>query len=304
LADEKSPKTGKTGNSGKKAGPTATRQVSVERDGLVFDVLDSGPVDGEPIVLLHGFPERATCWRYVAPILAAAGYRTLAMDQRGYSPGARPRRRRDYRVPELSADVLAMVDQVLGAEAAVHLVGHDWGAMPAWTIALHHPERVRTLTAVSVPHPEAFVESFVHSSQGLKSWYMGFFQLPVLPELAARSPIFSRLLRHAGMTHDDVRRVYEEVVDAGALSTALNWYRALPLSDPRYIRGEVKVPTTYVWSDGDTALGRWGAEHTKDHVAADYRFVELPGVTHWIPTQAPEDLAEAIIDRAGGGVRA
>jgi pimeloyl-ACP methyl ester carboxylesterase len=276
------------------------QHVQVEREGLVFDVLDAGPRDGEPIVLLHGFPERATCWRYVAPILNAAGYRTLAMDQRGYAPGARPPRRRDYRLPELAEDVLAVVDQLVGADQPVHLVGHDWGAMPAWVIALHHPERARSLTAVSVPHPQAFVTSMVRSGQALKSWYMGFFQLPGLPERSARTPIFGRLLRNAGMTHDDVRRVYEEVVDDGALPTALNWYRALPLADPRFLRGAVTVPTTYVWSDGDTALGRWGAEHTADHVTGDYRFVELPGVTHWIPTQEPERLAEAILERVRG----
>lgn len=287
----------------RRTGPES-RQASVERAGLVFDVLDSGPVDGEPIVLLHGFPERATCWRYVAPILNAAGYRTLAMDQRGYSPAARPRRRRDYQLAELALDVVAVVDQLVGPDQAVHLVGHDWGAMAAWTVAMHHADRVRTLTAVSVPHPQAFLKSFTRSDQGLKSWYMGMFQLPMLPELSARSPLFGRLLRHAGMTHDDVRRVFEEVVDDGALPTALNWYRALPLSDPRLIRGTVAVPTTYVWSDGDTALGRWAAEHTEDYVSADYRFVELPGVSHWIPTQAPDELADAIVGRVRGGVQA
>lgn len=280
---------------------TEAELIKVERDGLVFDVRDEGPRDGDVVVLLHGFPERATCWRYVAPLLNAAGYRTLAMDQRGYAPGARPPRRRDYRVPELTADVLAVVDELVGPDARVHVVGHDWGAMPAWMLALHHPDRIRTLTAVSVPHPQAFLKAMVHSTQGLKSYYMLLFQLPRLVELSARKgPIFRRALRDAGMTHDEIRRVYDEVVHDGALTTALNWYRALPLGDPRYIRGQVTVPTTYVWSDADVALGRWGAEHCTDYVDADYTFVELPGVSHWIPTQAPEALVDAILERVRG----
>lgn len=280
---------------------TETQLIQVEREGLVFDVLDEGPRDGEVVVLLHGFPERATCWRYVAPALNAAGYRTLAMDQRGYAPGARPPRRRDYRLPELTADVLAVIDRLAGPDARVHVVGHDWGAMPAWMLALHHSDRVRTLTAVSVPHPQAFLKAMTRSGQGLKSWYMALFQLPRVPELSARrGPIFRRSLLNAGMTHDEIRRVYEEVVHDGALPTALNWYRALPLGDPRYLRGQVRVPTTYVWSDDDVALGRWGAEHCVEYVSADYTFVELAGVSHWIPTQAPEALVEAILERVRG----
>jgi pimeloyl-ACP methyl ester carboxylesterase len=102
------------------------------------------------------------------------------------------------------------------------------------------------------------------------------------------------------MTRDDVRRVYDEIVDDGALTGALNWYRAMPLTDPRILRGKVTVPTTLVWSDGDTALGRWGVEHCGEYVDADYRFVELAGVSHWIPVHAPEELTESILARVRG----
>src|SRR5262245_51027850 len=137
---------------------TEQRISTVERDGLVFDVLDDGPADGEPVVLLHGWPERATSWGRVAPILNAAGYRTLAMDRRGFAPGARPKRRRDYTLPKLGADVATLIDEVGGS---AHVVGHDWGAAAAWAVAGRHPEKVRTLTAVSVPHPAAFVKAMV-----------------------------------------------------------------------------------------------------------------------------------------------
>ena len=271
------------------------RVSEVERAGLVFDVRDEGPLEGEPVVLLHGFPERASSWEQVARILHAGGYRTLAMDQRGYSPRARPSRRRDYKIKELVADVVALIDELPGGTA--HLVGHDWGAAVAWSVAMVAPDRVRTLTAVSVGHPAAFLGSFVRSGQALKSWYMGFFQLPLLPEWAGATDWFAGGLRKGGMTRDDVARFRREVVDDGALPYALNWYRAVPLSDPRSTSTKVTVPTTLVWSDRDVALGPWAAEHTGEWVDAPYRLVVLPGVSHWIPTQAPDELAEAILER-------
>ncbi|TNM46149.1 alpha/beta fold hydrolase [Nocardioides albidus] len=270
--------------------------TSVVRDGLTFDVYDEGPADAEPILLLHGFPERSTCWRHVAPLLHKAGYRTVAMDQRGYSPGARPSRRRDYRAEELLGDALALADAVGGR---VHVVGHDWGAIPAWLLAAHHPERVASLTAVSVPHPAAFLAAMVRSPQLLHSWYMAAFQVPLVPErlLGSGGRIADRMVSSFGMREDDVRRFRAEIVDAGILPTALNWYRALPLAGPGLLRRKVTVPTTMVWSDQDVAVERWGPEHTDRWVDAPFRFVPLEGVSHWIPTHAPDALAEAILDR-------
>ncbi len=134
------------------------RITTIQRQGLTFDVFDEGPLDGEVVVLLHGFPERSTSWRYVVPLLHERGYRTIAMDQRGYSPGARPKRRWNYRIRQLTDDVLALIDRIGGP---VHLVGHDWGAVPSWAIATQRPDRLRTLTAVSVPHPMAFLRAAV-----------------------------------------------------------------------------------------------------------------------------------------------
>lgn len=278
---------------------TEERIRSVERDGLVFDVLDDGPVDGEPVVLLHGWPERATVWRYVAPILNAAGYRTLAMDRRGFAPGARPKRRRDYRLPALADDVVALID-VIGGSA--HVVGHDWGAAVAWTVAGHHPEKVRTLTAVSVAHPAAFMKAMVKSDQLLKSYYMLLFQVPFLPELVVkrRAAWWDLQLRKGGMTKDDVVRFRREIVDDGAFRTSLGCYRGVLLTDPRVIRFRVSAPTTMVWSSKDVALTRWGVEHSAEWVDGPFELVVLDEVSHWIPTEAPDALADAILERVGG----
>jgi len=135
---------------------------------LEFDVIDEGPSDGPVVVLLHGFPQFATSWERVIPELTAQGYRCLAPDQRGYSPGARPARRRDYRVPLLVSDVDALID-ASGAES-VHLVGHDWGAAVAWAYASAHPERLVSLAPMSVPHPAAFLRALATSRQFASSW--------------------------------------------------------------------------------------------------------------------------------------
>lgn len=280
--------------------PGAGRITTVRRGSLTFDVYDEGPVDGEVVLLLHGFPERSSSWRLVAPQLHAAGYRTVAMDQRGYSRGARPRGRRAYRMSELTKDVLALADAVAPG-GRVHVVGHDWGAVPAWLLAAHHPERVATLTAVSVPHPRSFLAAMVRSSQVLHSWYMAAFQLPWLPELllASRLRLADQVVASFGMTEEDRARFRSEIVEDGALTGGLNWYRAMALEDPRILAPRVAVPTTMVWSDGDVAVARWGPERTGDLVDAPFRFVAIEGVSHWIPTHAPDALAEAILDRIG-----
>ncbi|GGO83986.1 alpha/beta hydrolase [Nocardioides phosphati] len=266
-------------------------------DGLTFDVIDSGPLDGEPIVLLHGFPERGNSWTAVARILNDAGYRTYAPDQRGLSRGARPGRRRDYTLRKVAGDARALIDAVGGT---AHVVGHDWGAAAAWATAQRHPEAVRTLTAVSVPHVGAFTRAAYTSSQGLKSWYMGFFQLPRIPELLVDSAPFVRWIRGGGMSDEQYARFRSEIVEDGALPTALNWYRQLPFNDPREIDVPVGAPTTFVWSDGDAYVGRRAAELCERYVTGSYHFVELPGVSHWIPTEAPEALAGAILERVAG----
>ncbi len=277
------------------------RVTKIHNEGLTFDVFDTGPIDGEPIVLLHGFPQRSTEWDGVTPLLHEHGFRTIAIDQRGYSPGARPRRRRDYTLPKLVGDVVALIDTVCHAPGGrVHLVGHDWGAVVAWGVAMQHPERLRSLTAVQVGHPAAFSRAMVRSDQALKSWYIAFFNLPFVPEWAIkRQAAFMDLqLRKGGMTDDDVVRFRKEIVDDGALTTALHWYRGMPLTNPRFIRRVRGVPTTLVWSTKDVALGRYQAEHTADFVDAPYELVVMDGASHWLPTEAAEPLVEVIVERA------
>jgi pimeloyl-ACP methyl ester carboxylesterase len=274
--------------------PSAVARIrAYTHDSLTFDVLDEGPAAGPAVVLLHGFPERASHWHDVATRLHAEGLRTLAPDQRGYSPRARPRGRYAYRLSRLVADTVALVERY---GAPVHLVGHDWGAAVAWATAARRPDLVRSLTTVSVPHPAAFARSLLSSDQALRSWYVLAFQPPGVPELVARTApgVLTALLRGAGLGPAEVDRFRAEIVDDGALPGALGWYRALPWS-AGLGSGPVRVPTTHVWSDGDVALARRGAQLTAEHVDAPYELRVLTGVSHWVPTQAPEALADAVL---------
>ena len=265
------------------------------RDGLTFDVRDAGPADGEPVVLLHGFPQDARSYDRLAPVLHAAGLRTLAPDQRGYSPMARPRGRAAYKARELVADVLALLDAA-GLERA-HVVGHDWGAVVAWALAGWHPDRVRTLTALSVPHPGAMAKAVVTSDQALRSTYMAAFQVPALPEvalLAGGGAPLRRMLRASGLPEHLAEHYVARMREPGALTAALNWYRALPwhARDPV---GRIGVPTLHVWSTGDTFLGRAATEDTARFCRGDYRLEVLEGVPHWIPELAAERVGELVV---------
>src|SRR3954470_10670943 len=177
------------------------------RNGLRFTVWDEGPVDAETVVLLHGFPQSAQSWIGVSRPLLAAGYRVIAPDQRGYTPQARPRPRAAYRLDELVADVVALVDTA-GVDP-VHLVGHDWGGGVAWMVAAMRPDRLHTLTVVSAPHPRAVVNAMLTSRQLLQAWHVGFFQLPWLPEAAIRSRggrFAVALLKQSGLSDHLARR--------------------------------------------------------------------------------------------------
>lgn len=267
------------------------------RAGLTFDVVDSGTADKGTVVLLHGFPQTSYSWRHVAPILNEHGYRTIAPDQRGYSPGARPKGRFAYRIGELVSDIESLIIQ--SDAGHVHLVGHDWGAQVAWMLAATRPDLVSTLTTVSVPHPAAFVASMTQSDQLKRSWYMAAFQPPKIPELVIdRKPaLIDRMLTETGMDAEMIADTHRLVIDSGALTGGLNWYRAIPFGKPGKIGKPITVPTTHVWSTGDAALARRGAELAGDHVDADFRLRILDGATHWIPEQNAAELTEIILDR-------
>lgn len=269
---------------------------SYVREGLIFDVRDEGPEDGIPVVLLHGFPQDSTCWDGVVEPLHAAGYRTLAPDQRGYSPRARPTRVKAYRQAELVEDVVELLDAA-GAQKA-HIVGHDWGGIVAWAFASKYPERCRTLTSLSTPHPGAFRSVSLRSTQLLKSWYMVLFQVPRLSEAILRpgGPAWQALV--TGLPPHQAQHYAERLRSPGALSAALDWYRALPrdMARPSVPPHRIVTPTLYLWGERDPALGRAAAEATAGFVTGSYTFTTLPRVGHWIPETVSETVSSSLLE--------
>ena len=274
--------------------------LQVDVGDLIFDVRVDGPEDGRPVLLLHGFPETSLSWAAVTALLTEAGLRTYAPDQLGYSPGARPDEVSAYSTQNLT-QVTADLMTALGVDRA-DVVGHDWGANVAWALSGWHPDRVRSLVAVSVPHPAAYTVAYrTDPEQKERSGYIRLFWQQGKAEEVLLADGARRLRRmlsggegETGVPAEAIEQYVAVLSAPGALTAALNWYRAMSSGDRV---DPVQVPTTYVWSDGDVAIGRTAAEACVNFVTNDYRFVELPGITHWIPEQAPDQLATAILDR-------
>lgn len=260
----------------------------------VFRCREAGPPDGPLVLLLHGFPQSSAEWKAQLGALAQAGFHAVAPDQRGYSPRARPDGVDAYHIDRLVEDVLGMAD-ALRAEQ-FHLVGHDWGAIVAWHVAARHPDRLRSLTIVSVPHPNAFARALDPANgtdQPQRSTYIEGFKQPGAE--AAMGEEFLRMAFGAsGLAGHDVEDHVRVLTEPGAMRAGLAWYRAydfLAQSAPAVV-----VPTLFVWSSGDPALGRDGALWTADFVKAAYRFVVLEDAPHWLPETHPGEINAALLD--------
>jgi pimeloyl-ACP methyl ester carboxylesterase len=258
-----------------------------------FDAIADGPPDGRPVLLLHGFPEAGLQWSHQVAALGAEGFRAVAPDQRGYSPGVRPERASDYSIDLLVGDVLAIADE-LGWQR-FDLVGHDWGGAVAWWTADAHPERLRSLSVVSTPHPAALGEALRSDeeqrmmSQYMTEWREKSTERRMLADNAkALRAIFDRRVEHSR-----VDEYVQRLSEPGALTAALNWYRS---GKPGTRAGRITVPTLYVWSTEDVALGSVAALGTAEWVEGPYRFEMLEDVSHWIPEEAPELLAGLLLE--------
>jgi pimeloyl-ACP methyl ester carboxylesterase len=268
-----------------------------------FTVHGEGSRVGELVLLLHGFPQTRHTWRHQVPGLAAAGYRAVAPDQRGYSPGARPDPTdlEAYRIDQLVADTLAL------AEAAgcppthrFHLVGHDWGGAVAWMTAAGHPERLASLTVLSRPHPGAFRRAFradTDDQRHRSRHHKGFLEPTTGPKLledGARR--LRRNLLDAAVPPAHVEEYLSVLGDSQALEAALAWYRAATGDLAAMDAGPVTVPTLYLWGDQDASVGAGAARGTADFVAGPYRFEALAGVGHFATDQEPERVTELLLE--------
>ncbi|MEV0358641.1 alpha/beta hydrolase [Nocardia sp. NPDC050697] len=265
--------------------------------GLEFEV-DARAAGGDrAVLLLHGFPQSSASWDAVGDALAERGVRSWAPNQRGYSPGARPAGVEAYRLRELVADVVALCDAL--DLPAVHLAGHDWGAVVAWAVAAYHPERVTSVTALSVPHPAAFAAAIADDPvQREKSSYLEYLVAPGSEEvLAADGAAGLRLGFGTAVPVSVADRHIARLLQPDAMKSALHWYRAIG-ADWAAVP-PVTVPATLVWGTEDMAVARTGIDRCRDHVPGGLDLVVLDGRGHWLPEEAPAETAAAILRRVG-----
>jgi pimeloyl-ACP methyl ester carboxylesterase len=270
----------------------------VKANGLSFEVHVAGdPASDRLALLLHGFPEHAFSWRHQLPLFAKLGYRVWAPNQRGYGNSPKPKGVASYRSDELVADVAGLVD----ASGARHvtLVGHDWGGLVAWEFAARRARPLERLVIMNVPHPARFREELAgNPAQRRRSRYALFFQLPWLPEWLLRRKgaalivdAFRGMAIDKSRFPDDVLDVYKRnVLQPGAATAMLNWYRAAGRSFGALgTAASIETPTLLIWGEEDTALGKETTFGTERYVK-DLTVRYLPGVSHWVQQEAPEDV--------------
>lgn len=275
--------------------------IHLSVNGITLHGVEAGPKDGPLVILLHGFPEFWWAWRYQIAPLAQAGFRVLAPDQRGYNLSDKPEGRRAYDLDTLARDIVGLSD-ALGHERC-SLVGHDWGGLAAWWTASRHPDRIERLVAINAPHPAVFgAYARRHPSQMLRSAYIGFFQLPFLPERllsAAEGRSLKRALRRTsrpGTFSDRDLAEYEKAWRRpGALTGMLNWYRALPFK-PRHRPDErLAMPVLAIWGLEDRFL-QFGLCERSLALCSNGRAMPVPGATHWVHLEEAEAVNRALID--------
>lgn len=260
--------------------------------------------EGPLVVLLHGFPDFWFGWRFQIPALAEAGFRVVAPDMRGYNLSSRPSGVAAYDTDRLASDIRDLIRE-RGAESAF-LAGHDWGAAVAWATAMNHPEVVERLAILNVPHPRRLLNALRRPRQLMKSWYMFFFQLPLLPEALVRARRwwgfrygFEHDARPGAFTEADIERYVEAWSRPGAATATINYYRAAFRQSPRRAEARIRpvmAPTRIIWGECDRYLGAELAEPDQADVPNLERVVRLPEASHWVQHDEPEHVTQLLVE--------
>jgi pimeloyl-ACP methyl ester carboxylesterase len=276
-----------------------SRTHRIAANGLTHFVRDEGPEDGPAALLMHGFPDSSALWSKLTPLFAAAGFRTLAPDMRGFGDTDMARRVADYEIKAGAApDMVAILD-ALGVQRA-HLVGHDFGAPVGWALAAERPDRFITFAAISVGHPRAYLAAGLEQKR--RSLYILFHQLRGICEWTYRANDWALLRRHWS-AHGDIGEAIRLLARPGRLTAGLNWYRAnigldrmVKTPPPGAFGAEyVKIPTLGVWSEGEAYLTEKQMTLSSAWVDAPWTYERIEGASHWIPYDAPDRLAALLI---------
>ena len=265
----------------------------IRGDGVTLAVRDEGA--GRPVVLLHGFPDSSHVWRLQAPALVAAGMRVVAPDLRGFGESDKPEAVEEYALQRSVADVVAVLD-ALEIERA-HIVGHDWGAAVAWVTAAFAAERVDRLAVLSVGHPNTLRERTVEQRE--KAWYQLFFQFEGVAEELLRRDDW-KLLRELLRGDGDVERYIADLSRPGALTAALNWYRANAAPARELERRpplpSVAAPTLGMWSTRDHYLTEDPMMRSSEYVTGPWRYERIDGASHWLQLDEPERVNALLLE--------
>jgi epoxide hydrolase 4 len=292
---------------------TAYEERLIQVNGIYLHTIIAGPETGEPVVLLHGFPEFWYGWRNQIPALVEQGYRVIVPDQRGYNLSDKPEGVHNYRISTLATDV-AKLAEALGYDQ-INLVGHDWGAAVAWWVATIYPKILKKLVILNVPYPSIMADQVKQFNlrQVMKSWYIGFFQIPRLPEAVLKrnnaQPLVDSLLGSAKkdtFTTSDIAEYRKAWLQPQALRSMINWYRAVgdpgpaPLGSVRTTRqpGFIKTPTLMLWGEKDIALTKDLAQPSID-LCENGRLIFFPNATHWVQHDEAEAVNQHLIEFLG-----
>ena len=267
----------------------------------VFECRISGDQKNEAILLLHGFPETSFMWKPLMEKLSSLGYFCTAPNLRGYSENACPRGKQKYHMTALSEDVLNIADAF--GKKKFHLIGHDWGAMIGWNVVFNNSSRINSWTALSVPHPRGFVKAIkTDKTQKKKVRYMAWFLLPLLPEIMLRKKDFEKFRRlWKNSTEKEVEDYLAVFRRKGALTAALNYYRANLGGGKKPNVGNIESPTLFIWGKKDLAVGSIAAGNNEKYMKGDYTFLALDG-GHWLIQTNYAEVENAVIDHLQNNV--
>ena len=276
------------------------REGYAEVGGVRLHYVEAG--EGPLVVLLHGFPEFWYGWRLQIEPLAAAGFRVVAPDLRGYNLSSRPKGVKAYDSGQLTADIRGLI-QERGATTAL-LVGHDWGGTVAWDLAISHPEVVHRLAILNAAHPRKLSQGLHHPGQLRKSWYFFFFDLPDLPESVVHADnwhFFRHFLRDASppYTPEEIDRYVEAWSQEGAATGMINYYRSVVRQSPKRAEAQLRpisAPTLVIWGQDDRYLGPELAEPDHGDVPNLDRVERLPDASHWVHHDSAELVTKLLID--------
>jgi pimeloyl-ACP methyl ester carboxylesterase len=275
--------------------------LSFQNGDAGLQAVAAGPEDGPVVLLLHGFPEFWYGWRRQIEPLAAAGFRVVVPDQRGYNLSSKPSGVSAYALTELVSDVIAIADQL--GQNKIFLAGHDWGAAVAWSAALLYPQRIAKLAVLNVPHPSV-MRKFLSTRprQLLRSWYMFLFQFPWLPEaifsafhFRIGSQALLRSSRPGTFSAEDLAQYHAAWSQPGALTGMINWYRALFRTRVKFPDKIVRVPTRILWGQRDAFLLTEMARESLSYCTNAELFT-FANATHWLQHEEPARVSELLID--------